>query len=124
DRRGVVQALRDLVERAEDALAAAAETARCRAREQGVGGEQGPGPGPEVLGREVAAAHASQPAIDLARVERTMPAVAAQVLEQHLARQRAAMCDDAGDACVGEPAGVWLAALADELELQAGTVHL
>src|ERR671935_745528 len=62
--------------------------------------QDGPGPGAEVLGREVVAADRAQILIDVVRLERAEFAGLVFVLEQELPRQVLAAGDDAGQAAI------------------------
>ena len=79
-------------------------------------GQDGPGPGAEVLGGELLAGDLAEVVVHVGRVDRVGLAVVVDVLEEFLAGQVAAALDDPGEPAVVQVDRVLDAALAPEPE--------
>src|SRR5262245_23674561 len=83
---------------------------------EAMGGEQGSGPGTEVLGGEIVRSDLTQVLIDVTRIDRLRLTVRVDVLEQVLTGEVPAALHQASDPAIGEGDLVILAALAAKPE--------
>ena len=116
DRGRVAQPLGDVLDGPDDVLLGLrlrVERLELAERQRG---QDGPGPGPEVLGGELAAGGLADVLVDVGRVDRPGLTLLVQVLEQLLAREVPAPADDPGEPGVGQVDLVLDPALAPELE--------
>ena len=104
-------------------LRAARSRVARRERPQRAIGKDGPGPRPEVLGRDVAPGDLAQVGVHVVRRDVVRLAVVADVLEELLAGQVLAAPDDRGQPSVADPDLMLAAGLAAESEADACPAH-
>src|SRR5438067_6021613 len=87
-------------------------------------GQDGTGPGPEILGAEILAGDLSKVGVDVIRFDAPRLPVLVQVLKQLLAGEILAALDDAGQAAVGEADRMSPSTLTSELEADGRPVDV
>jgi len=120
DRPRVAELQGHAVDAGDDRALARAPPAGGAARAQDLHREQAPGPGPEVLGREVPLRRVAQVGVHVRRPYRAPPPALAEILEELLAGELLRAAHDAGHARVVQLDRLLLAALAAEAQPQRG----
>jgi hypothetical protein len=118
----ISQALRGVVDGADDVPLGFLLRFRGSELAQVLGAVHGAGPGAEVLRSDVGTAGFSQVVVDVHRLDLLTLAIVVQVLEENLTGQLVAALHDARDVPVGDGHGVLYSALAAELEAQLGAI--
>src|SRR5438309_11274338 len=90
---------------------------------QGHRAQDGAGPGPKILGGEIAAANLPQVIVHIARTDIPRPTVLVYVLKQFLTGEVLAASDDFGQVGISDIHLMPLASFTPEAEMESRTIH-